>query len=263
MPVAKLSLATSETYHDKSGQPQITTDWHTILQRGLAELAQAYLRKGSLVYLEGKLKTRHYDGAAGVRHYLTEIIGERLLLLDKKPNGLQPARPPMKGTVSLRLRPSRTEFLVFFPFSNKTVRTALLAAGVRFEPTAKGYVLPADAELIARVQAAGTRLGLAVLVPPTPAVALPSPTPHETLLSHYCQFIALKRYSPNTLKTYRAEFLLFLSHHAPRLPLNLTKQDVLDYLAERVARGISGAYQNLLINAIKFYYEQVEGQPRQ
>ena len=89
VPVAKFSLATSETYHDKSGQPQITTDWHTIvLQRGLAELAQAYLRKGSLIYLEGKLKTRHYDGAAGVRHYVTGIIGEQLLLLDKKPNGL-------------------------------------------------------------------------------------------------------------------------------------------------------------------------------
>ena len=88
VPVAKFSLATSETYRDKCGQPQSSTDWHTVvLWRGLAELAQAYLRKGSLVHLEGKLKTRHYDGAAGVRHYVTEIIGEHLLLLDKKPNG--------------------------------------------------------------------------------------------------------------------------------------------------------------------------------
>ncbi len=63
----KFSLATSETYRDKSGQPHTTTDWHSVvLWRGLAELAQAYLRKGSLVYLEGKLKTRHYDDAAGV-----------------------------------------------------------------------------------------------------------------------------------------------------------------------------------------------------
>jgi len=171
----------------------------------------------------------------------------------------------MKATVSLRLRPSRTEFMVFFPFSNETVRTALLAAGVRYEPAAKGYVLPTDAELVARVQAAGTRLGLAVLVLLTPAlaVALPPPTPHEALLSRYCQFIALKRYSPSTLKNYRSAFQLFLGHCGPRLPLNLTKQDVLDYLAGRVAAGISETYQNLLINAIKFYYEQVEGQPRQ
>jgi len=85
VPVAKFSLATSETYRDKSGQLHTSTDWHTVvLWRGLAELAQAYLRKGSLVYLEGKLKTRHYDDAVGTRHYVTEIVGEQLLLLDKK-----------------------------------------------------------------------------------------------------------------------------------------------------------------------------------
>ena len=88
VPVAKFSLATSETWRDKSGQLQTSTDWHTVVPwRGLAELAQAYLREGSLVYLEGKLKTRHYDAAAGVRHYVTEIIGEHLLLPDKKPDG--------------------------------------------------------------------------------------------------------------------------------------------------------------------------------
>ena len=143
----------------------------------------------------------------------------------------------MKATVSLRLRPSRTEFLVFFPFSNGVVRGALLAAGIRYEPAAKGYVLPADPELVARVQAACQQVGLALHVPPTPALAvpLPPPSPHEVLLSRYCQHIALKRYSPNTLKSYRTCFTLFLAHLAPRLPLDLTKQDVLDYLSGRVA----------------------------
>ena len=85
VPVAKFSLATTETWRDKSGHLQSSTDWHTVvLWRGLAELAQAYLRKGSLVYVEGKLKNRHYDDAAGVRHYITEIIGEQVLMLDKK-----------------------------------------------------------------------------------------------------------------------------------------------------------------------------------
>ncbi len=56
---------------------------------GLAELAQAHLRKGSLIYLEGKLKTRHYDDAVGQRHYMTEVIGEQLLL-DNKTGELQP-----------------------------------------------------------------------------------------------------------------------------------------------------------------------------
>ena len=169
----------------------------------------------------------------------------------------------MKITVSLRLRPSRTEFLVFFPFSNEVVRTALLAAGVRYEPAAKGYVLPAEAALLARVRAACIHLGLAVLVSPALAVALPPLTPHEVLLSRYCQFIALKRYSPNILKNYRSAFQLFLSHCAPCLPLALSKQDILDHLAGRVAAGISETYQNLLIIAIKFYNEHVEDQPRQ
>ena len=88
VPVVKFSLATSETYRDKSGQPHTSTDWHTVvLWRGLAE---AYLRKGSLGYLEGKLKTRHYDDAAGQRHYVTEIIGGHLLMLDKKSGDVPP-----------------------------------------------------------------------------------------------------------------------------------------------------------------------------
>ena len=83
--VAKFPLATTETYRDKTGQLQSQTEWHTIvLWRGLAELAQAYLRKGSLVYVEGKLKYRHYDDEAGTRHYVTEIIAESLLMLDRR-----------------------------------------------------------------------------------------------------------------------------------------------------------------------------------
>ena len=83
--VAKFSLATTETWRDKNNQAQSQTDWHQIvLWRGLAELAQAYLHKGSLVFLEGKLKYRHYDDAQGQRHYVSEIVGEQLLLLDRK-----------------------------------------------------------------------------------------------------------------------------------------------------------------------------------
>ncbi|MGI4872948.1 MAG: single-stranded DNA-binding protein [Janthinobacterium lividum] len=92
VPVAKFSLATTETWRDKSGQPQSSTDWHTVvLWRSLAELAQAYLRRGSLVYVEGKLKTRHYDDpATGQRRYVTEIIGEQVLMLDKKTGEMPP-----------------------------------------------------------------------------------------------------------------------------------------------------------------------------
>jgi single-strand DNA-binding protein len=47
-------------------------------------MAQTYLRKGSLIFLEGKLKYRHYDDAQGQRHYVTEIVGEQVLMLDRK-----------------------------------------------------------------------------------------------------------------------------------------------------------------------------------
>ena len=255
--MARFARATSETCPDKSGQRVAAPTAPVVRWRGRARAAGCTWRANAY--------PRHYDDAAGGRHYATGIMGGQLLLLDKKPNGQYPSRPPMKATVSLRLRPSRTDFLVFFPFSNEAVRTALLAAGVYYQPAAKGYVLPADARLLAQVQAACTRLGLALLGPPTPAGAGASrlPTPHEALVSRYCQVIALQRYSSSTLKNYRGAFLLFLKHHVPRLPLDLTRQEVLDYLTERVATGISKTYQNLLISAITFYYEQVEGQPPQ
>jgi single-strand DNA-binding protein len=86
--VAKLSLATTETFKDDNGQPQSVTDWHTIvLWRGLAELAEKYLRKGSLVYGEGKLKTRSYNDKEGYKRYVTEVIAEQIILLDKKTEG--------------------------------------------------------------------------------------------------------------------------------------------------------------------------------
>lgn len=86
--VAKFSLATTELYKDRNGQTQSNTDWHTIvLWRSLAELAHKYLQKGSLVYVEGKLKTRHYDDHEGNRRYVTEVVAEQLIMLDKKIDG--------------------------------------------------------------------------------------------------------------------------------------------------------------------------------
>jgi single-strand DNA-binding protein len=83
--VAKFSLATTESYKDENGQTHANTEWHTIiLWRGLADLAEKYLRKGSMIYLEGKLKTRFFEDKEGNKRYVTEIIGEQIVLLDKK-----------------------------------------------------------------------------------------------------------------------------------------------------------------------------------
>lgn len=84
-PVAKFSLATTEIYKDKQGQNHTDTEWHTIVAwRGLADLAKKYLRKGSHVLVEGRLKTRSYDDKNGAKHYVTEVIADELIMLDKK-----------------------------------------------------------------------------------------------------------------------------------------------------------------------------------
>lgn len=85
--VAKFSLATSESYRDKQGQIKTETEWHSIvLWQKLAELAHKYLKKGSSIYLEGKIKTRNYEDKTGVKRYVTEIIGDQLLMLDRTEN---------------------------------------------------------------------------------------------------------------------------------------------------------------------------------
>lgn len=81
--VAHFSLATTEIYKDESGETHSNTEWHNIvLWRGLADLAEKYLTKGSTIYLEGKLKTRSYQDKNGITKYVTEIIGEQIIMLD-------------------------------------------------------------------------------------------------------------------------------------------------------------------------------------
>jgi single-strand DNA-binding protein len=83
--VAKFSLATTETYKDKNGKLVSQTEWHTVvLWRGLAELAQKYIHKGSLVYIEGRLRTRNWEDKEGHKKSATEIIGDNLIMLDKR-----------------------------------------------------------------------------------------------------------------------------------------------------------------------------------
>jgi len=83
--VAKFPLATTETYKDKSGTLVSQTEWHTVvLWRGLADLAQKYLHKGSLVYIEGRIRTRNWEDKDKNKRFSTEIIGDNLVMLDKK-----------------------------------------------------------------------------------------------------------------------------------------------------------------------------------
>lgn len=93
--VAKFPLATTETFKDRAGKLISQTEWHTVvLWRGLAELAQKYLHKGSLVYIEGRLRTRSWDDKEGNKKFATEVVGDNLIMLDKRndlPHGSSPA----------------------------------------------------------------------------------------------------------------------------------------------------------------------------
>jgi single-strand DNA-binding protein len=88
IPVAKFPLATTETFKDRSGKLVSQTEWHTVvLWRGLAELAQKYLHKGSLVYIEGRLRTRSWNDKENQRKFATEVVGDNLIMLDKRNDG--------------------------------------------------------------------------------------------------------------------------------------------------------------------------------
>lgn len=90
--VAKFPLATTESYKDKSGKLISQTEWHTVvLWRGLAELAQKYLHRGSLIYVEGRLKTRSWEDKEGNKKFATEIVGDNLIMLDKRSDGGTPS----------------------------------------------------------------------------------------------------------------------------------------------------------------------------
>ncbi|RZL99398.1 MAG: single-stranded DNA-binding protein [Pedobacter sp.] len=83
--VARIQLATTEVFRDKDGTAKADTQWHTVIfWRGLAELAGKYLRKGSLVYVEGKMRYRKYEDKEGVMRYVAEVMANHLLMLDKR-----------------------------------------------------------------------------------------------------------------------------------------------------------------------------------
>ena len=97
--VANFSMATTERGYTAANGTQVPdrTEWHNIvLWRGLAEIAEKYVHKGSKIYIEGKIRTRSYDDQQGIKRYVTEVWGDNLELLDRKPDGgAQGNRPPL------------------------------------------------------------------------------------------------------------------------------------------------------------------------
>ena len=81
--VANFSLATTESWTDKNGERQERAEWHRIvLWRRLAEVAGQYLKKGSKIYIEGKLQTRSWEDQNGQKRYTTEVVANSMEMLD-------------------------------------------------------------------------------------------------------------------------------------------------------------------------------------
>jgi len=85
--VAKFPLATMESYKNKSGEKVESAEWHNVvLWRGLAKIAEDYIEKGALIYLEGRIKTRSWEDKDGKKRYTTEILGDYITMLGGKQN---------------------------------------------------------------------------------------------------------------------------------------------------------------------------------
>ncbi|MFA6024386.1 MAG: single-stranded DNA-binding protein [Candidatus Gracilibacteria bacterium] len=82
--VASFAVATNSTWVDKMGQKQEKAEFHNVVAWGkLAEICQAYVKKGRKLYVEGRMQTRDWDGEDGVKRYRSEIVAENLILLDR------------------------------------------------------------------------------------------------------------------------------------------------------------------------------------
>lgn len=87
---ATFSLATTERYKDRSGNPVENTEWHNIVSWNHAEFCERYVQKGTQLYIEGRLRTRSWEDRNGTKRYVTEIVEEKVQLLSKKADTAAP-----------------------------------------------------------------------------------------------------------------------------------------------------------------------------
>lgn len=97
-PVAKFSLATSESYKNKAGDRVSSTEWLNIIAwRGLAEVIEKYVTKGKQLYVEGKITTRSWEDKDGVKRYTTEIVANTIQMLGRKDDNGSVVTPESEG----------------------------------------------------------------------------------------------------------------------------------------------------------------------
>ena len=98
--VATIRLATSERYRDRNGEQRENTEWHSVVAwRNLADLAENFIKKGTQIYVEGKIRSREYTDQTGAKRYRTEIIADNIQLLGRRSDnpGAQDGGAPQGG----------------------------------------------------------------------------------------------------------------------------------------------------------------------
>ena len=104
--VAQFPLATTERFRDRSGEVRENTEWHNIVVwRGLADLAEKYIRKGSQIYVEGRIRTRSWTDQSGAKQYRTEIIADAIQLLGRKSDNTGTQSQPLQNVQSQYVAP--------------------------------------------------------------------------------------------------------------------------------------------------------------
>tara|TARA_B100001179_G_scaffold219044_1_gene192310 strand:+ start:451 stop:933 length:483 start_codon:yes stop_codon:yes gene_type:complete len=127
--VANATIATNDYWTDKQGEKQERTEWHSlVLWDRLADLAQSYLKKGSQVYVEGRLQTRNWEDQQGQKHYKTEVVVTTMQFLDTKSS--EDGAPPVGGS------------------SDYSVNSATPQASSSSADSANGQEAPQDDEFI-------------------------------------------------------------------------------------------------------------------
>lgn len=106
--VATFPIATTEVFKNKNGEKVEHTEWHNlVLWRGLAEIAESYLKKGRQIYVEGRIRTRSYDDKDGVKKWITEINVDNMTMLGSPRDSSAP--PPSEENEPVRSKPAESQ----------------------------------------------------------------------------------------------------------------------------------------------------------
>ncbi len=128
-PVATFRMATTEPYRTKEGERRENTEWHNIVAwRNLAKFCETYLDKGMLVYVEGRLQTRSWQGQDNATHYTTEILADTIRMME--PKSARDGQPLTQG--ASMPQPAEAQ-----PFADQPAQSPVAAEPSAFQPAAE------------------------------------------------------------------------------------------------------------------------------